>query len=113
VIGADPIDAPGGPPARIAAADLVALADQLLVDAIEVELALRAALLVTDDGRGIGRAFVTPRAKAAQLLHEAAGQLRKIPNLDAAEIAWQLPDEAPAPRRRVGRPRKPRAIVSE
>ena len=101
-------------PGRIAARDLLALADQLLVDAIEVEHALRLALLVARDGSGIVRAFVTPRAKAAALLHEAARQLGNVPDLDGAGAdAWAPPMPVPAPRRRVGRPRKPAPIFAD
>lgn len=65
--------------AWIAARDVAALADQLLVDAIEIRDALTRANLA--DQPAIVDAFVTPRAKAGRLLHQAAHLLRQIPDL--------------------------------
>ena len=100
-------------PGRIGAADLEAIAAQLLIDAVDVEAALAVAFMGARDATTLVRAFVTPRARAARLIRMAAHQLAEIPDVEGLRlvavpaIAPEADGEAePLPARRRGRPPK-------
>lgn len=71
----------------IGTADLEAIAAQLLIEAVGADAALSAARAQAFDAGTLARAFVVPRARAAQLVLQAAHQLKAIPDVEGLAAA--------------------------